>query len=142
MRTREQAAMSENAGLRPSEYSIKDVCRLTGLTARAVRVYENYRLVSPRRGAHGVRRFGPRAIDRLNFIALARRLGLPLATIRQLLELQEAQGPAAAGAAFVRCCYDQIDALREQLVLLEQVTNQAGGGRAVTQLERFAASFN
>jgi len=72
----------------------------TGLTVRALRVYENYGLITPRRSAAGWRRYGAQELLKLNEIGLLKVLGLTLnqirdltrrpssLTLRQLLELQ------------------------------------------------------
>ncbi|HEY6458064.1 MAG TPA: MerR family transcriptional regulator [Steroidobacteraceae bacterium] len=72
----------------------------TGLTVRALRVYENYGLITPSRSAAGWRRYGARELLKLNEIGLLKILGLTLSqirdltrrpsspTLRQLLELQ------------------------------------------------------
>jgi len=72
----------------------------TGLTVRALRVYENYGLITPGRSAAGWRRYGARELLTLNEIGLLKVLGLTLnqirdltrrsssPTLRQLLELQ------------------------------------------------------
>jgi DNA-binding transcriptional MerR regulator len=71
----------------------------TGLTVRALRVYENYGLITPRRSAAGWRRYGAQELIKLNEIGLLKVLGLtlnqirdltrrPSSLLRQLLELQ------------------------------------------------------
>jgi len=72
----------------------------TGLTVRALRVYENYGLITPGRSAAGWRRYGAEELLKLNEIGLLKVLGLTLnqirdltrrpssPTLRQLLELQ------------------------------------------------------
>ena len=72
----------------------------TGLTVRALRVYENYGLITPGRSAAGWRRYGAQELLKLNEIGLLKVLGLTLSqirdltrrppspTLRQLLELQ------------------------------------------------------
>ena len=72
----------------------------TGLTVRALRVYENYELITPGRSAAGWRRYGAQELLKLNEIGLLKVLGLTLnqirdltrrpssPTLRQLLELQ------------------------------------------------------
>ena len=96
----------------------------TGLTVRALRVYENYGLITPGRSAAGWRHYGVQELLRLNEIGLLKILGLTLnqireltrrpssPTLRQLLELQweawkdhraEAErGQAVAEAALVQ----------------------------------------
>jgi DNA-binding transcriptional MerR regulator len=72
----------------------------TGLTVRALRVYENYGLITPGRSAAGWRRYSAQELLKLNEIGLLKVLGLTLnqirdltrqpssPTLRQLLELQ------------------------------------------------------
>jgi DNA-binding transcriptional MerR regulator len=72
----------------------------TGLTVRALRVYEKYGLIAPGRSAAGWRRYGAQELLKLNEIGLLKVLGLTLnqirdlarrpssPTLRQLLELQ------------------------------------------------------
>src|ERR1700744_3911754 len=73
----------------------------TGLTVRALRVYEEFGLIAPRRSAGGWRQYGPHDLMKLNTIALLKTAGLSLAeigevtasrvaepTLRQILALQ------------------------------------------------------
>lgn len=56
----------------------------TGVTVRALRVYENYGLITPGRSAAGWRRYGTRELLKLNEISLLKVLGLTLNQIREL----------------------------------------------------------
>src|SRR5690242_21135233 len=56
----------------------------TGLTVRALRVYENYGLITPGRSAAGWRRYGTQELLKLNEIGLLKILGLTLSQIREL----------------------------------------------------------
>jgi len=56
----------------------------TGVTVRALRVYENYGLIAPRRSASGWRRYGTTELVELNEIGLLKALGLTLTQIRDL----------------------------------------------------------
>jgi DNA-binding transcriptional MerR regulator len=56
----------------------------TGLTVRALRVYENYGLINPGRSAAGWRRYGAQELLKLNEIGLLKVLGLTLNQIRDL----------------------------------------------------------
>ncbi|MGH9435444.1 MAG: MerR family transcriptional regulator [Terriglobia bacterium] len=56
----------------------------TGLTVRALRVYENYGLITPARTAAGWRRYGAQELLKLNEIGLLKVLGLTLNQIRDL----------------------------------------------------------
>jgi DNA-binding transcriptional MerR regulator len=57
----------------------------TGLTVRALRVYENHGLIKPDRSPAGWRRYGTRELLRLNQITLLKVLGLTLSQIKDLL---------------------------------------------------------
>jgi DNA-binding transcriptional MerR regulator len=57
----------------------------TGLTVRALRVYESQGLLKPERSPAGWRRYGTRELLRLNQIALLKVLGLTLSQIKALL---------------------------------------------------------
>ena len=57
----------------------------TGLTVRALRVYEREKLIKPPRTAKGWRRYGQAELTRLNTIVILKTLGLTLAQIRKVL---------------------------------------------------------
>ena len=67
------------------EISIGTLARRTGLAVSAIRYYETLGLVRPGRNAGGQRRFRRSDIRRLSFVAIAQRLGFPLARIAELL---------------------------------------------------------
>jgi DNA-binding transcriptional MerR regulator len=56
----------------------------TGLTVRALRVYEEYGLIAPRRSAGGWRQYGPDDLVKLNTIAMLKTAGLSLSQIRDV----------------------------------------------------------
>ena len=69
----------------PSEWlSAADCAARTGLTVRALRVYEEFGLIAPRRSAGGWRQYGPHDLVQLNTIALLKTAGLSLAQIREV----------------------------------------------------------
>jgi DNA-binding transcriptional MerR regulator len=57
----------------------------TGLTVRALRVYERQGLIKPARSPNGWRRYGPAELERLNSIVILKGLGLTLSQIRTVL---------------------------------------------------------
>ena len=66
----------------PAEWlSAADCASRTGLTARALRVYEDFGLIAPQRSAAGWRQYGPHDLLKLNTIALLKTAGLSLAQI-------------------------------------------------------------
>jgi DNA-binding transcriptional MerR regulator len=103
---------------------------ITQLAARAsvrpdtIRYYEKTGLLpAPARTAGDHRRYDDRALDRLQFIRGAKRLGLRLDAIAELLDLRDAgQCPCDSAAAMLRSRLAEIDAeisrlagLRDQL---------------------------
>jgi len=62
-----------------------DCARRTGLTVRALRVYERAGLLEPARSAKGWRVYGPAEIERLNIVGALKGFGLTLAQIRKAL---------------------------------------------------------
>jgi DNA-binding transcriptional MerR regulator len=101
----------------------------TGLTVRALRVYENYGLIKPGRSAAGWRRYGAQELLQLNQISLLKVLGLTLnqirdmlrrptsPTLRQLLELQrdawtQRRSQAERGQAVAEAALQQMQAGR------------------------------
>jgi DNA-binding transcriptional MerR regulator len=63
-----------------------ECARRTGLTVRALRLYERHRLIEPRRTGKGWRCYGPEELRRLNVIVTLKAFGMTLAQIRTLLE--------------------------------------------------------
>ena len=57
----------------------------TGLTVRALRVYERQGLIKPPRSPNGWRRYGPAELARLNTVVILKALGLTLSQIRAVL---------------------------------------------------------
>jgi DNA-binding transcriptional MerR regulator len=74
--TREKKSVSMGAA---------ECARRTGLTVRALRVYEQHRLIEPRRTGNGWRCYGPQELSRLNLIVTLRAFGMSLAQIGTLL---------------------------------------------------------
>jgi DNA-binding transcriptional MerR regulator len=141
----------------PSEWlSAADCASRTGLTVRALRVYEELGLIAPRRSAAGWRQYGPRDLTKLNKIALLKTAGLSLAqigeatrsgagepTLRQILAVQldtwkrrradAERGQAIAEAALGRRRADQPLSIDELCNLIRNLE--------MTQSRHFAGSM-
>lgn len=88
------------------EYSIQELSRLSGVTPRTLRWYDEIGLLKPGRVAEsGYRYYGEAQVDRLQDILYYRELGIELARIREMLD-----DPA----------YDRLTALRSHLQGLTQ----------------------
>lgn len=68
-----------------TRYQISALARLTGTPRTTLRYYEQAGLLEAGRSPSGYRLYGEQAVGRLGFIASAKRLGLPLTQIRELL---------------------------------------------------------
>lgn len=92
------------------EYSIQELSRLSGVTTRTLRWYDQINLLKPVRVAEsGYRYYGPAEVDRLQDILFYRALGVELARIRDCLD-----DPA----------FDRLSALRSHLQGLEAQRTQ------------------
>lgn len=107
--------------------TIGDFARETGLTAKALRLYDELELVSPAEVDQysGYRRYDPSQLGRARLVAQLRLLGMPLARITRVLDLS----PSAA-AQDVEAYWTQVEAdveTRRQLVttLVDQLRSEA-----------------
>ena len=84
------AAPASQAASRDTQriYSIAELAREFGITARTIRFYEDEGLIKPRR--QGLTRlYSPHDRVRLGWILRGKRLGFSLAEIKQLLDLYQ-----------------------------------------------------
>lgn len=68
----------------PSALTAAECAARTGLTPRALRLYEEHGLIEPRRSAGGWRLYGPQELVRLNVVMLLKSAGLTLAQIAEV----------------------------------------------------------
>ena len=79
-----------------STFGIAELAREFGITTRAIRFYEDKRLIEPVRSGGNQRRFLRSDIRRLSFILIAQRLGLSLGDIEaELARLPQGRTPNA-----------------------------------------------
>jgi MerR family transcriptional regulator, copper efflux regulator len=72
-----------------STYRISQLAEQVGLRPSALRFYEQSGLLPAQRSDSGYRLYDNEAVERLRFIGSGKRLGLPLAEIRDLLQVWE-----------------------------------------------------
>ena len=107
------------------EYSIQALSRLSGVTTRTLRWYDEIGLLKPSRVAEsGYRYYGPAEVDRLQDILYYRALGVELARIKRCLD-----DPS----------FDRLAALRSHLTALE--AERETGAASLTQLEQLLAEL-
>jgi DNA-binding transcriptional MerR regulator len=95
-------------------YSIGELCDEFGVTARALRFYEDEALIAPeRRGTQ--RLYSERDRARLAWILRGKRVGLSLSDIKELLDLYDVgDGRRTQRLATIERCQDKVDALHRQ----------------------------
>ncbi|HXH53418.1 MAG TPA: MerR family DNA-binding transcriptional regulator [Sphingomicrobium sp.] len=95
-------------------YSIGDMCDAFGVTARALRFYEDERLIAPeRRGT--ARLYSDRDRARLTWILRGKRVGFSLGEIRELLDLYDiGDQQETQRRVTLERCRERVAALRRQ----------------------------
>ena len=69
---------------------IQDLSQKTGVTAKAIRYYEEIGLLpAPARAHNNYRKYSEQDVERLRLVAGARRLDLSLDEIREILDLRD-----------------------------------------------------
>lgn len=111
-----------------THHSIGELCDEFGVTARALRFYEDEALISPeRRGTQ--RLYTDRDRARLAWILRGKRVGLSLAEIKELLDLYDiGDGRRMQRLKTVEICQGRVDKLKQQRVDIEA---------AIEELESF-----
>jgi DNA-binding transcriptional MerR regulator len=106
------------------------MCADFGVTARALRFYEDETLLAPeRRGTQ--RLYSPRDRARLAWILRGRRVGLSLADIKELLDLYDlGDNRHTQRLKTIERCSEQVDKLKRQRVDIDAT---------IAELETFIA---
>jgi DNA-binding transcriptional MerR regulator len=95
---------------------IGDLAKTTGLTPKTIRYYELHGLIEePERAESGYRYFGPADVERLEFIKKAKRLGLSLHEIKDILALHR-QGEVP--------CVHVLELMDQKLVQLDRLVQE------------------
>jgi DNA-binding transcriptional MerR regulator len=93
------------------EYSIQALARLSGVTTRTLRWYDEIGLLKPSRVAEsGYRYYGPQEVDRLQHILFFRELGVELSQVKRYLE-----DPSLDRLALLRTHLVDLEREREKL---------------------------
>ena len=105
-------------------YSIGELCDEFGVTARALRFYEDEALIAPeRRGT--TRLYSERDRARLAWILRGKRVGLSLADIKELLDLYDVgDGRRTQRLKTIERCQTQADKLEQQRVDIDATLSE------------------
>lgn len=131
---------------------IGELARATGFKDKTIRYYERQGVLpGPERTSSGYREYGPRDVDRLQFLRKAKRLGLSLDDIKDVLQIHDRREPTCLHVrelleeklALVDSLLRDLREFRKQLVTLkEQATGiedcRPSGGRICGFIENSA----
>jgi DNA-binding transcriptional MerR regulator len=114
-------------------YSIGEMCEAFDVTPRALRFYEDEKLISPeRRGT--ARLYTDRDRGRLTWILRGKRVGFSLADIRELLDLYDVgDHQRTQMATTLNRCRERISALQRQKQDIDAT---------IDELDSFCAELN
>lgn len=103
-----------------SVYTIRELSREFGLTARAIRFYEDEGLIAPARKGQQ-RLFSARDRTRLDLISRGRRVGFSLAEIKEMLDLYDLGDGQTAQFRYTKQKFEsQIEKLERQRVDIDE----------------------
>ena len=100
---------------------IGELASQAGVDVQTVRYYEREGLLdAPARTSSGYRAYGPRHLERLNFVRHCRSLDMPLAEVRRLIELSsDTRVSCDQVNQLVRAHLERVQAKRKALQTLE-----------------------
>lgn len=101
--------------------NIGTAARLSGVTAKMIRHYEQLGLVQGRRLANGYRDYGEAEVATLRFIRHARSLAFPLEDVRKLLALWADRNRASADVR--RIALDHVEALEAKAQAMQAMAS-------------------
>lgn len=111
-------------------FTIRDLTREFGLTARAIRFYEDEGLIAPARKGQS-RIFSARDRARLALIVRGRRVGFSLAEIREMLDLYDlGDGQTTQFKISRRKFEQQVETLKRQRLDIEEAIAELARGIA------------
>ncbi len=126
----ESAARASSPRAPPAGMTVGQLCRQTGVSERALRYYEEFGLLSPRRLPTGYRVYSRREQVRLRLILKGRRVGLSLRQIRNLFDLFEKEGQHVQAAHALLLLRSQIGVLERKRYSIDDAIEVLGAASA------------
>jgi len=122
--------------IRPAIFlSPTDAARELGVSAKALRLYEERGLLSPSRTQAGWRTYGPAEMARAREIVALRALGLSLAQVDRVLRGDEAEGLEATLAAHQASLEARLHATSATIQRVQELRQRIAAGAAPTASE-------
>jgi DNA-binding transcriptional MerR regulator len=110
----------------PTAMRIGDLAKVTGKTARALRLYEEMGLLTPgERTSGNFRVYGPEAIERVRWIAKLQDLGFTLNDIQDVVERAANGNEPREGMASARSVFEtRLEDVSEQIARLQTLKRE------------------
>jgi len=102
--------------------NIGRAAKVTGLSVKTIRYYEDIGLIDADRAENGYRDFGDRQITQLRLLAQARQLGFGLEECRQLLDLNA--DPDRASRDVLALAVRNLDAVQSKIRQLRRLEGE------------------
>ena len=114
-----------------TQFTVSEVASRTGFSPSALRYYDKVGLVAPAtRSAAGYRLYDERSLERLRFVARAKRLGLHLDDITDLLALWDGEQCGPVQSRLAEMILAKLDETRAEMSELRAFADELTGLRA------------
>ena len=121
------------------EYTVSQLARLSGVSARTLRYYDQIDLLKPNRiNSSGYRIYGQAEIDLLQQILFYRELELPLDDIKKILQADDFDMKVALRSHLVHLT-NQRKRLDNLILTVEKSLQEKEGGHKMSEKEKFEA---
>ncbi len=117
-------------------YTVSQLAKLSGVSVRTLRHYDQMGLVVPRRGENNYRLYGPDELDRLQQVLLYREADMALADIRRVLD-DPAFDVGKALSEHLRELFFRRDHIEKLIASVEKTLAAMKGTKPMNDEEKF-----